>query len=443
MRKKPGDRSGERLFRRTQIRLTLQYSAVLIVFFALFIATVYGLLYFLLVREQRADLADWMDRLTQSHADSRPQTGGGRVDLDFGGAKNMSVWWSDGSGTVRPVDGGETNETLQSGLLKLGAAEGGSRRYSVLEFEGADANGQSESRFLVASEQAIGPGGVAGTLYAARDVTTAFGLFDRLLAVLSLAALLFCVLAVYLSWRMSGRAMIPIRRSYERQLEFTADASHELRTPLSVLLSSIDVLELEDDLAPDGYGRRVLADMREEVKRMSRLSGSLLELARADSGNTRPDRTEFEVGAAVDRAVASLAPLAQAKGIELSVADVSAGSFRADREQLTRLMVILLDNAVKYTPEGGRVELEARIERGKKDLLRIRVRDNGIGIPESELGRIFERFYRVDKVRGRDTGGHGLGLAIGKWIAESHGGRLTASSPPAGGSLFEAEIPSE
>lgn len=431
------------MFRRTQIRLTLQYSAVLIVFFALFIATVYGLLYFLLVREQRADLAEWMDRRTSLRAEARPQEGGGRVDLDFGGGKNMTVWWADGSGTVRPVDGVDTNENLQSALLKIDVPSDGSRRYSVLEFEGADANGQSESRFLVASQRASGPSGVQGILYAVRDVTTAFGLFDRLLVVLSLAALLFCVLAVYLSWRMSGRAMIPIRRSYERQLEFTADASHELRTPLSVLLSSIDVLELEDDLAPDGYGRRVLTDMREEVKRMSRLSGSLLELARADSGNTRPERTDFEIADAVDRVVASLAPLAQAKGVELSIADVSAGSFRADREQLMRLMVILLDNAIKYTPEGGRVELEARIERGKKDLLRIRVRDNGIGIPESELGRIFERFYRVDKVRGRDTGGHGLGLAIGKWIAESHGGRLTASSPPSSGSLFEAEIPSE
>jgi len=178
-----------------------------------------------------------------------------------------------------------------------------------------------------------------------------------------------------------------------------------------------------------------LADVASEVERMSRLVGDLLTLARADAGQHLPKAT-VELGPLV-REVARQARFLSDGEVEVSLGRLDEARVQGDADHLKQLLLILADNAVKYTPAGGHVSLAARRENGH---LRLEVADSGMGIQPDDQGRIFERFYRADPAR--SPGGAGLGLAIARWIAEEHGGSIAVSSQPGQGSLFTVELPS-
>lgn len=237
---------------------------------------------------------------------------------------------------------------------------------------------------------------------------------------------------------MSERAMIPISSAFKRQREFVGDASHELRTPLSVLLSSIDAMEMTIELEKGGMIAKLLTNMRQEVKRMTHLVTDLLTLARSDS-NTIELRTEvFDYRPLAEKALESVQPLAAAKQIKLGLSSPSSLQVAADHERLSQLLYILLDNAIKYTQSGGEVKLGLS---KKGNELYIVVQDTGIGIKKEDLGKIFERFYRADKSRSRQAGGHGLGLSIAKWIIDTHKGTIKVTSAVGKGSTFEVRVP--
>lgn len=232
--------------------------------------------------------------------------------------------------------------------------------------------------------------------------------------------------------------MQPIRRSYEQLQRFTADASHELRAPLAAVLSNAQV----GLLSPVGAGyeqRHRLENIVELTKSMSTLIANLLFLARHE-GALAP-----EVLKNIDL-VTSLQPLvddytAQAPEKDLKfVTHLPEPPVRinADPELLQQAVRNLLNNAFKYTPPGGNVHL--RLFAHSRRVI-IQVEDNGIGIPATDLPHIFERFYRVDTVRSRQTGGFGLGLSIAQQIVQAHGGQLTASSVVGQGSTFQIELP--
>ncbi|MGN7165648.1 sensor histidine kinase [Paenibacillus cellulositrophicus] len=453
-------RQGSDLFKRTQNRLTLQYTAVLIAFLALFIGTVYGLLYFLLINDQKNQLNDWIQDMSYAFHESMEHTGSYNIEGNLGSSypslANQTV------GCFKDPHGNFLYEAQQRMGLSaaVGSAvaewtpEGDQTEYKTVTIKetGRDAGpprhgndprktAPGNVRMLLAGKAVYDNGVFIGTLYVAKEVGSQYRLFGWLLLVLIGLALLFCVLAVFLSRNMSVKAMVPIARSYTRQREFVADASHELRTPLSVILSSIEVLEMENSLKDDPFSRRVLDNMREEAKRMTDLSSHLLTLARSDSDEVQLSITNFDLAAEASRTMASLLPLAQAKQITLKLHAEDGMTVHGDAQRLQQLMVILLDNAIKYTPEGGTVSLALEIREDKRRMLHMTVSDNGIGIPPEELPHIFERFYRVDKSRARELGGHGLGLSIGRWIAEAHGGTLSVQSTPGQGSTFTAVIP--
>lgn len=222
--------------------------------------------------------------------------------------------------------------------------------------------------------------------------------------------------------------------AYRAQQRFVADASHELRAPLTAIQGNLELLERAPRLSEEERAE-TLAHLRRETKRMNRLVADLLVLARADAGQSlKVEPVEL------DRLLLDVFREARvlARGRRVSLRELDQLQVEGDPDRLKQLLVILLDNALKYTPEGGDVRLALRAEAG---VAAITVSDTGIGIDPDDLPHIFERFYRADKARGRDTGGSGLGLSIAKWIAERHGGQILVDSAPGQGSVFTVRLP--
>ena len=224
--------------------------------------------------------------------------------------------------------------------------------------------------------------------------------------------------------------------AFRRQRQFTADASHELRTPLTVMKGQVEVA-LHRERSPAEY-REVLEAVNSEVDRLIGLVGGLLTLARADVGEVGLTLENVEVGELVAGTVEHMRPTAAEKDIAIDVAPGAATTVRVDEDLVLQLLLNLLDNAVKYTPAGGRITVGWDGSTGQTELW---VRDTGIGIPEEHLPHVMDRFYRADDARSRSEGGAGLGLAISRWIAEAHGGWLRVESTPDRGSTFTVTLP--
>ncbi|RIH81159.1 Signal transduction histidine-protein kinase BaeS [Calidithermus terrae] len=212
-----------------------------------------------------------------------------------------------------------------------------------------------------------------------------------------------------------------------------ADIAHELRTPLTVLRGELEALQAGlMEPTPHTLGRLI-----EEVDLLTHLVQDLRLLTLADAGGLSLNRAPLELAALAREALAAFGTRAEARGVRLGFAGGEL-SLPADRERLLQVLYNLLDNALRHTPAGGEVRLETALE-GPWGLLR--VRDTGPGIPPEDLPHVFERFYRADKARTRESGGSGLGLAIAKALVEAHGGRIAARNAPGGGAVLEVRLP--
>jgi len=218
------------------------------------------------------------------------------------------------------------------------------------------------------------------------------------------------------------------------QQRFVADASHELRAPLTVIRGNLDLLERARDRPPLEQAE-ILEAARAEVERMSRLVADLLSLARADSG-TRLETAEIELDSVVLEIYQQL--LAGSPHVRLSLSRLGPLRVLGDRDRLKQLVLILVDNAIRYTPAGGSVTLSLR-SKGTRAIFA--VADTGIGIDPADRPRLFERFYRSERAREMDPGGTGLGLAIARWIADDHGGELDLKSTPGQGTIATLRLP--
>ncbi|MBZ5574330.1 MAG: HAMP domain-containing protein [Acidobacteriia bacterium] len=231
------------------------------------------------------------------------------------------------------------------------------------------------------------------------------------------------------------RDLTETERVEKTRRDFIANVSHELRTPLTSIQGYAETLL---DGSPENHSREFLEIIRKNASRMSRLTEDLLTLARVESGEQRFDVQPVTPGELLHEAVESFREVARAHGIELQVEDSAPDPVSADREAIHQVFSNLIDNALKYAATGGRLVLGARpAERG----VEFYVRDFGAGIPSEHLPRLFERFYRVDKARSRESGGTGLGLAIAKHIVLAHGGTIRAESELNHGSVFFFTLP--
>lgn len=222
-----------------------------------------------------------------------------------------------------------------------------------------------------------------------------------------------------------------LERSVKRLSQFTADASHELRSPIAFIRTASEIA-LRQQRTPDAY-RDALRQIHEESERISNLVEDLLELSRADGAATL-QIAPLDLAEVVDEVCRQEQRQARAKDLALDVrVPGQAMVIQANDSAIRRLIRVLLDNAIKYTPAGGRIEVSVDHQQERVELA---VRDSGIGISESDLPKVFDRFYRADKARSRDEGGCGLGLSIAQWIARCHHAEIVAESETGRGSVF-------
>ncbi len=228
-----------------------------------------------------------------------------------------------------------------------------------------------------------------------------------------------------------------IEASVKRITQFTADASHDLRTPVAVVRATAEITLRRQRSA--GEYRDALSRILETSVETSELLENLLTLARADAGVAAMDMRLVDLVGYVRKAKERAVVLSADKTLHFTARMPADPVWvRADAIAIDRLLLILVDNAVKYTPAGGRCEIELSQDRGQAD---ITVRDTGIGISEGDLPSIFERFVRADRARSRETPGAGLGLAIARWITEMHGGTIAVESKLGAGSVFRVRLP--
>jgi two-component system sensor histidine kinase CiaH len=240
------------------------------------------------------------------------------------------------------------------------------------------------------------------------------------------------------AWFLADRALVPIVAAFRRQQEFVADASHELRTPLTILHSAMDLLDQRSD-QPLRSNRDVFDEARQELTRMERLTRDLLELARSDRAELQLALGRVDLGALARELAQRVGVIARERGIALEVrVEDPVAVVDGDPDRLQQVGLILLDNALKHTAAGGQVRLLVSSDAGDGVL---QVEDNGEGIPDEHLHRVFNRFYRVDRARSRATGGAGLGLAIAQALVTAHGGQITLSSSPGRGTVATVRLP--
>ncbi|MCC5467222.1 HAMP domain-containing histidine kinase [Pelosinus sp. Bkl1] len=238
---------------------------------------------------------------------------------------------------------------------------------------------------------------------------------------------------------LARRALVPIKASWDKQQQFVTDASHELRTPIAVIKTNTELLLHHPEHIIEEESVRIAGILKEST-RMGNLVATLLTLARADSNQIEMNFRGVLLPDLLHDIIEQIQPIAEMKGIHIYTEFDPQIEVRGDRERLYQLFVILLDNAVKYTPAKGHITITSHINKGS---VHVSVQDTGIGISKEDIPFIFERFYRGDKVRSCDDGGSGLGLAIAKWIIDKHRGKIRVDSIKGEGTKFYLQLPLE
>src|SRR5579859_1590543 len=261
----------------------------------------------------------------------------------------------------------------------------------------------------------------------------------RLIVILILVNLGILVLASGVGYFLAGKTLQPIKEMVDEQNRFVADASHELRTPLTALRSSIEVHLRDKDLDLK-QAKTLLKSNLEEVNHLQTLSDALLELTQYENpnGNAVNHFQTTQLATVLKEVTKKLEPLMKEKHIHL-VETIENQELHADPHALNELFVILLDNAIKYSPAGSTVHVTAEKQ---NSMMKISIRDEGVGIDQKDLPHIFDRFYRADKSRSKGTiSGYGLGLSIAKKIVETHNGSIGVSETGEKGTVFLVTLP--
>lgn len=234
---------------------------------------------------------------------------------------------------------------------------------------------------------------------------------------------------------MARRAMRPVKDSFQRQRTFIADASHELKTPLALVRINADVMKRNPT---DPENREVVEDQLAEIDRMDALLSDLLVLARLDAERLDVEKKPFDLTVVAAETVGRFLTRAAEEGVRLEVEVPDELPTCGDPDRTAQILAALLDNAMRYTPQGGSVTVCGRTHDGQVEAS---VKDSGPGIPLEHLPRIFDRFYRAEEARTRAGGGTGLGLSIARDLARAQDGELTVESTPARGASFTLRLP--
>lgn len=264
-------------------------------------------------------------------------------------------------------------------------------------------------------------------------------MLNRLIVIIMLGTASGFFVIILAGHYLARSALVPIKASWDKQQQFVTDASHELRTPIAVIKTNAELLLYHPAHSIEEESVRIAGILKEST-RMGKLVATLLTLARSDSNQIEMDFRGVLLSDLLHDVIEQIQPIAEMKAIHISSEIDSKIQVRGDRERLYQLFVILLDNALKYTPEKGHITVTSHSNKGS---IHVSVKDTGIGISKEDIPFVFERFYRGDKVRTRNDGGSGLGLAIAKWIIKQHGGKIRVDSIKGEGTQFHLQLPLE
>lgn len=245
------------------------------------------------------------------------------------------------------------------------------------------------------------------------------------------------IISFFIGWFLANRSLVPIQNAWERQTQFAADASHELRTPLSVIQTHLELLFRHPQYTIEQESLTIYKVLQ-EVKRMNKLVADLLTLAKTDSNQLLIQQNEFVLGELVGTIIHQFEPIAELQNVSIIKNVDEHLMYKGDKERLHQLLVILMDNAMKYNVENGQIKVTCCKD---GSFVTIIVEDTGIGISNEELPHIFDRFYRSDKSRTRSEGGTGLGLSIAKWITDAHNGEIKIQSELHKGTCTTIKLP--
>ena len=407
----------QNIFGSSRRKLTLLYSIVMIIFLVVLIFAMHKTMEWSITSEQARELMDTASNVAeaQEYFNQHPE-----IVLDDTIAyksTNDRLFFYVFDNEGRLLNFARASFRIEPFILDTIAQEkvepGG-----VTVFSKPGSENTRKARIMLTAQQVRDDEGHATqTVYVGKDVTAMYNGMEKATYALAFLGAIALVIATIVGHVLSGKAMIPLRQAYEKQRQFAADASHELRTPLAVVMASAELLQ-NDPSIKSPFLRQVIDDVRDEVKKMTKLVSDLLVVARSDNKALKLKPQKFNLSALIEQTARLMQPLAEQK--------------------IRQLVLILVDNAVKYTPDGGRVSV--RYESTEKGRVRFSVSDTGIGIAKEDQAKVFDRFYRVDKARSREMGGNGLGLAIAQEIVHLHKGRIWIQSELGQGTTFFVEL---
>ncbi|TLG79826.1 HAMP domain-containing histidine kinase [Vagococcus zengguangii] len=259
-------------------------------------------------------------------------------------------------------------------------------------------------------------------------------MFQKILIV---CMVVFWLISLWVSYYLAKLNLQPIIKSWKKQQEFVENASHELRTPLTVIQAKLEKLFINPQHTVMEESESIAIALS-EAKRLGQLTNSLLMLARSDGNQLVVNKERQMTDSFIKEVVNPFIEIAELDDKQLIIEENQLLEVSFDRNLMKQLLVILLDNALKYTEESDSITISSKQSAQNWELI---ISDTGIGVKEEDLSRIFERFYREDSARQRDTGGHGLGLSIAKWITSSHGGSIVAELNQPKGTRFIITLP--
>ena len=252
-------------------------------------------------------------------------------------------------------------------------------------------------------------------------------MMDNFSHTLTISTGIVVVISIFLSWYLAKKAIAPIISAYEKQTEFVQNASHELRTPLTIIQAKQELLLQSPESKIIDKSEDIVLSLN-ETRRLSKMIKELMDLARVDSNRSTINKEKTDINEVAKETITPYQEMAELQNKTMNL-DINCNKkISVDKNKFKQLLVILLDNALKYTEEKNTISVEIH---NNEDKLFMSIKDTGIGISDEGLKHIFERFYREDKARSREKGGTGLGLSIAHTIVKSHGGsiKITHNKP--------------
>lgn len=427
----------QNIFGSSRRKLTILYSIVMIVFLVLLLFAMHKTMEWSITSEQARELMDTASNVSeaQEYFNQHPE-----IVLDDTIAYKSTndrlffyVFDDDG----RLLNFARASFRIEPFILDT-IAQDKVTPGEVTVFSKPGSENTRKARIMMTAQQVRDDeGNSTQTVYVGKDVTAMYNGMEKATYALAFLGAIALIIATIVGHILSGKAMIPLKQAYEKQRQFAADASHELRTPLAVVMASAELLQ-NDPSIKSPFLKQVIEDVRDEVKKMTKLVSDLLVVARSDNKALKLKPQKFNLSALIEQTARLMQPLADQKKIDLQAAKLPKVEIQADEQKIRQLVLILVDNAVKYTPDGGKVCV--RYESTEKGKVRFAVSDTGIGIAKEDQAKVFDRFYRVDKARSREMGGNGLGLAIAQEIVHLHKGRIWIQSELGKGTTFFVEL---